>query len=177
MHDTRYRDTDPFALKSCGALTATMTGLTVEDVTAWWSVQITDKWDEQDEVNRKISEQECSSINRGYAASLEGEDTWFRLQRLIEEDNLGIADEYSIQIALKKSRALVGYTVETIDLTPNTNSNKPTIDINTLAMNANDARDRSGTKNHARRSFITVGYGTIKSVKVGKNDEPIDIIR
>lgn len=119
----------------------------------------------------EIVNRECAAVNRAMFQSMEGEDTWFRMQRLIEEDKLSIAEEYNLKLALKRSLVMVPYVLD--------DEGNAQIDINGLAMNANDARDRSGTKNHARRSFITVGYETLKDVsdKITEGMELSDIIK
>lgn len=166
-HDTRYRDKDPFAYKSCGALTAMMEGLSPEDVLRWDSAPNTGKFDSLN--HDSIVRSECNGINRAFSQSLEGEDTWFRLQRLIEEDKLSIQDEYSLKLALKKSKALVPHIVD--------DEGNVSLDINGLAMSADEASGRSGTKNHAKRIRVSAGFVELKQVKVSKNDELIDIIR
>jgi hypothetical protein len=107
---------------------------------------------------------------------------WVDIQEYLTERNEGkvernIAYDYSYELALKKSTANVGYSVDTIDLTRNTNSNKPTIDIHSLPLVAAEAVGRSGTKNHARRIRVSAGFVTVKKVDVKDDDELIDIIR
>lgn len=99
---------------------------------------------------------------------------WVDIQAYLTLRNEGkternIAFDYSYELAMKKSKALVPHVID--------DEGNVSLDINGLALRPDEAVGRSGTKNHARRIRVSAGFVNIKSVKVDKDDTPLDIIK
>ena len=98
---------------------------------------------------------------------------WVDIQQYLTLRNEGkternIAFDYSYDLAMKKSTAMVGYTVD--------DNGDAKLDINTLALRPDEATGRSGTKNHARRIRCSAGFVTVRKINPRKNEELSSII-